>query len=140
VARFAIGSPRHAIETRVRVGYVDTDKAGVVHHTVYLVWMEAGRIEYLRRRGIDYRSFEVETGLALPVVEVHLRYRAPARFDDEVTVETWAASASRAKIVFESRIRRGDEVLCEGAIVVACVDMREQRACSVPEDVQRACR
>lgn len=124
---------------RVRVGYVDTDRAGVVHHTVYLVWLEAARIEHLRARGLDYRRFEVETGLALPVIEARMRYRAPARFDDELSVETWAASCSRAKVVFESRIWRGDELLCEGRIEVACVDMREERACSVPDAVRRAC-
>ncbi|MDQ3031162.1 MAG: acyl-CoA thioesterase [Myxococcota bacterium] len=123
----------------VRVGYVDTDKAGVVHHTVYLVWLEAARIEYLRARGLDYARFEVESGLGLPVIDARMRYRAPARFDDELVVETWAASCSRAKVAFESRILRREQVLCEGRIEVACVDMRQERACSIPEAVRRAC-
>ena len=140
--RLALTPPgdRAAItQHRVRVGYVDTDKAGVVHHTVYLVWLEAARIEHLRARGLDYRRFEVESGLALPVIEARMRYRAPARFDDELEIDTWAASCSRAKVVFESRIERRGELLCEGRIEVACVDMRQERACSIPEAVRRAC-
>lgn len=128
------------------MGYVDTDKAGVVHHTVYLAWMEAGRIEYLRARGLDYRRFEVETGLAMPVVEAHLAYRSPARFDDEVIVETWVSSVTRARIVFEARVLRArstraadHEVLCEGAITTACVHLEEARPVSVPEVLRDAC-
>jgi acyl-CoA thioester hydrolase len=139
--RFSLADPAGARRTihRVRVGYVDTDKAGVVHHTVPLVWMEAARIEHLRSGGLDYRAFEVESGLGLPVIEARVRYLAPARFDDALEIETWASSCSRAKIVFESRVRRGAEILYEGIVTVACVDVREQRACSVPERVQRAC-
>lgn len=147
-ARFVPHVPddrRAVVRHRVRVGYIDTDKAGVVHHAVYLAWMEAARIEYLRARGLDYRRFEVETGLAMPVVEAHLAYRAPARFDDELVVETWVSGATRARIVFEARVLRsesggaGAEVLCEGAITVACVHLEEARPVSVPEEVRRAC-
>lgn len=146
-ARFVTHVPDDRIAVvrhRVRVGYVDTDKAGVVHHTVYLAWMEAARIEYLRARGLDYRRFEVETGLAMPVVEAHMAYRSPARFDDELVVETWVSSMTKARIVFEARVLRPRsegpaEVLCEGAITVACVHLAEARPVSVPEEVRRAC-
>lgn len=141
MSAFKIAEPGTCVSHRwrARVGYVDTDQAGVVHHTVYLVWLEAARIDYLRKRGLDYRAFELETGLGMPVVEAQLKYRAPARFDDEIEVETWASSCSRAKIVFESRIRRGEQILCDGRIIVACVDMAAQRVCSVPDAVRAAC-
>ena len=144
-ARFALTDPGSSgavvRDHRVRVGYVDTDKAGVVHHTVYLVWLEQARIEYLRAGGLDYRAFERDTQLGLPVIEARMRYRAPARFDDVVEIETWVSTSSRAKVVFESRIRRaeGGEILCEGIVECACVDMQAQRACSMPEAVRRAC-
>lgn len=139
--RFALTGPgdRPRATHRARVGYVDTDKAGVVHHTVYLVWMEAARIELLRGRGLDYARLEIETGVGMPVVEARVRYLAPARFDDEIEIETWCSSCTRAKVVFESRIRRGGEVICEGIVTTACVDLREARACSVPDAVRRAC-
>lgn len=144
-ARFALTEPGPSGAVvrghRVRVGYVDTDKAGVVHHTVYLVWLEQARIEYLRAGGLDYRAFERETHLALPVIEARMRYRSPARFDDVLEVETWAPTCSRAKVVFQSRIRRAGsgEILCEGIVECACVDMETERACSMPDAVRRAC-
>lgn len=138
--RFALSEPRGPIRRhRVRVGYVDTDKAGVVHHTVYLVWLEAARIEFLREGGLDYRAFERETHLALPVIEARVRYRSPARFDDVVDIETWASSCTRAKVVFESRIIRGEATLCEGIVECACVDMDAQHACSIHEAIRKAC-
>jgi acyl-CoA thioester hydrolase len=124
---------------RVRVGYVDTDRAGVVHHAAYLGWMEAARIEHQRARGLVYRDFELETGLALPVVEAHLRYRTPARFDDELVVESWVIEAGRAKVVYAQRVMRGDAVLVEGRVVLACVDMKEERIASMPERILSAC-
>lgn len=124
---------------RVRVGYVDTDKAGVVHHSAYLAYLEAARIAHWREGGLDYRQFEVETGLALPVVEAHLKYRAPARFDDEVEVHTWVERVTRARVFFRQEVRRGAQVLCEGTIVLGCVRMAEERAVSIPDAVSRVC-
>lgn len=131
---------RNVSRERVRVLYGDTDQARVVHHARYLAFLEAGRLEFLRARGLDYRVFEERTGLGLPVVEARLRYRAPARFDDLLDVETWVASCTRAKVVFESQILRGDEVLVEASMTIACVALRTGRVASVPDDVQRACR
>lgn len=123
----------------VRVLYADTDKAQVVHHARYLEYLEGARIGYLRDHGLDYRAFEEQTGLGLPVVAAELRYRAPARFDDVLDVETWIGLASSVKVVFESRIRRGEEILVEAAITVACVDLRAGRVTRVHEAVRAAC-
>ena len=123
----------------LRVGYVDTDRAGVVHHARYLSYLEAARIEMLRANGLDYGAFERETGLGLPIVEVHMAYRASARFDDVLFVETWVSSMTRAKITFDARIVRDTELLHESSIVVACVDMAEARPVSIPDRVASAC-
>lgn len=123
----------------VRVGYVDTDRAGVVHHSTYLRYLEQARVEYLRERGVDYRRFELEEKKALPVVRVALAYRAPARFDDALVVSTWVGHASRAKVRFDSEVRRGAELLLTGEITLACVVMPEGRICSMPEEVIAAC-
>jgi acyl-CoA thioester hydrolase len=140
VARFKLSpAPTSVARHSLRVGYVDTDKAGVVHHSRYLAYLEAARIEMLRANGLDYRAFEVETGLALPIVEVHMAYRSPARFDEVLEVETWVSGMTRAKIVFDARILRGRELLHESSIVVACVNMDEARPVSIPERVVSAC-
>ena len=86
---------RRAIH-RVRVAYADTDRAQVVHHASYFRFLEVARVELWRDNGYDYNAFEQRTGLGLPVVEAHLRYRVAARFDDVLDVETWVSRATRA--------------------------------------------
>ena len=74
-------------ETRLRVRYAETDQAGVVYHSNYLIWFEVGRVELCRDYGFNYRDMETEADAFLPVTEVRVKYRAPARYDDEVMVE-----------------------------------------------------
>lgn len=121
------------------MGYVDTDQAGVAHHASYLAWLEAARIEHLRAGGLVYRDWERATGMGMPVVDVRMRYRAPARFDDELEIETWVSSSSRAKVVYDARIWRGGTMLHESRITICCVVMGAERVCSIPEAVRRAC-
>jgi acyl-CoA thioester hydrolase len=123
---------------RVRVQYIDTDQGRVVHHAAYLRYLEAARIELLRSRGIDYRRFELEVGKAIPVAEIHLRYRSPARFDDELSIETWVGVINRAKMRFDSKITRGEVVICEAEITCACVVIAEERLCSIDERFRSA--
>jgi acyl-CoA thioester hydrolase len=118
---------------RVRVQYVDTDQAGVVHHAAYLRYLEAARIELLRAHGIDYRRFEIEVGKGLPVTEIRLKYRSPARFDDELAIETWVGVINRAKLRFDSRVKRDGALLSEAEITCACVLLAEGRICSMDE-------
>ena len=123
---------------RVRVQYVDTDQGGVVHHAAYLRFMEQARVELLRSRGVDYRLFEIETGKAIPVAEVHARYKRPAMFDDLLEVETWVSVCNRAKICFDYRIWRGSELVNEARITCACVLLREKRICSMDARIREA--
>jgi YbgC/YbaW family acyl-CoA thioester hydrolase len=90
----------------------------------------------MRARGIDYRRFELEVGKGLPVTEARVRYKRPARFDDELEVETWVPVVNRAKIRFDSRIWRGTELLCEAEITCACVRLDEMRICSMDERIR----
>ncbi len=111
------------VKTELRVIYGDTDQMGVVYYANYLRFFEAGRNEFIRARGMRYRDFEVDHGLRLPVTEAQVSYRAPARYDDLITVETSLAQVRRASARFGYRILRGDEVLATGATVHACVDL-----------------
>jgi len=79
--------PRSTIvhETPFRVRYAETDAMGVAHHSAYVPWLEMGRVEWLRAAGLAYRDLETE-GYDLPVVELRVRYVAPARFDDALVV------------------------------------------------------
>ena len=104
---------------------------GVVYHANYLVWFEIGRVEFMRAHGLSYREMEIEEGCMIAVVEVTARYRAPARYDEELVVETRLMSARGSLIRFGYRVLReaDDTLLCEGETlhVVVGRDMKRRR-------------
>jgi acyl-CoA thioester hydrolase len=102
------------------VRFCETDLMGIVHHANYLTYFEAGRVDWLRRRGVSYEAWARE-GIHLPVVEAKVRYRRAARFDDRLVVESRVAAVTRVTVRFGYRILRGDELLCEGETLLACV-------------------
>lgn len=75
-------------ETTVRVRYAETDQMGVVYYANYFIWFEIGRVEFLRQAGFDYRKMEHEDGCFIAVADARCRYKAPARYDDLLTVRT----------------------------------------------------
>jgi acyl-CoA thioester hydrolase len=103
-------------EARVRVRYAETDQMGVVYHANYLVWFEVGRVEFIRQLGMDYKSMEQEEGALIAVVEVTARYKAPARYDEELIVRTSLAGVRGPIVRFRYAIVRAVDaaVLCEG--------------------------
>ncbi len=102
------------IRTTYRVIYGDTDTMGVMYYGNYLRLFEIGRNEYMRARGFTYREVE-ERGYLLPVTEAVCRYRRPARYDDELVIETRVLRARGARVVFGYTVRGPDgEVLAEG--------------------------
>jgi acyl-CoA thioester hydrolase len=117
-------------ETRVRVRYAETDQMGVVYHANYLVWFEIGRVEFIRQLGLDYKSMEQEEGCGIAVVDARLRYKLPARYDDELVVQTQLVAARGPVIRFGYKIvREADGVLlCEGETVHVVVgsDMKKR--------------
>src|SRR4029077_8164108 len=92
-------------ETRLRVRYAETDQMGVVYYANYLVWMELGRAELCRAIGIRYKDMEETDGILLAVVDAHCRYLHPARYDQEIAVETSIGSANRRMVEFLYEIR-----------------------------------
>jgi acyl-CoA thioester hydrolase len=100
-------------ETRVRVRYAETDQMGVVYHSNHFIWFEIGRVELLRQLGFSYREMESEDHCYIAVVEAKCRYRAPAKYDDEIVVRT------RLKNVRESIVHFGYELIrvSDGAIL-----------------------
>lgn len=121
-------------ESRVRVRYAETDQMGVVYHANYLVWFEVGRVDFIRRLGMDYRSMEREDGVGIAVVDVSVRYKSPARYDDELVVETRLVAARGPVVKFGYRIVRENDgtLLCEGETVHVVVD-KEMKKAPLPE-------
>jgi len=104
---------------------------GVVYHANYLVWFEVGRVEYMRMHGLNYKQLEEEEGCMIAVVEATMKFRAPAKYDDEVVVESKLLVARGAIIRFGYRIVREEDglLLCEGETVHVVVgrDMKRRR-------------
>ncbi len=90
---------------------------GVVYHSNYLIWFEVGRVELIRQLGLDYKSMEREEGAGIAVVEATVRYKAPARYDDELIVRTRIAGVRGSVLRFTYSIHRAEDnlLLTEGA-------------------------
>ena len=89
----------------VRIYYDDTDAGGVVYHANYLRYLERGRTEYLRDRGLSVQAMH-EQGIIFPVVAIEINYRSPARLDDLLEVETTIASVKNSSFVAAQRVLR----------------------------------
>ncbi len=118
----------------MRVRYAETDQMGVVYHANYLVWFEVGRVEFIRQMGLDYKSMEQEEGALIAVVEATARYKAPARYDDELIVRTTLAGVRGPIVRFRYAVlRAADEMLlCEGETVHLVVG-RDMKRREMPE-------
>jgi acyl-CoA thioester hydrolase len=136
--------PDHCLsETLQRISVAETDMMGIVHHGHYVDYFERGRLEYMRRRGISYKEF-VARGYHMPVIELNVRYRKPALFDDLLRVETRLGALTRVTVRFDYVLRRArdadagtegeSDLLLEAVVVLACIDARH-RPRGLPEDV-----
>ena len=117
------------------VRFCETDLMGIVHHANYLCYFEAGRVDWLHKRGISY-DYWVKRGIHLPVVEARVRYRKAARFDETLEVTTTCVELTRVTVKFGyvlSRLADGVR-LCEGETLLACVgpELAPKR---FPEDI-----
>jgi acyl-CoA thioester hydrolase len=104
-----------SVTTEVRVRYAETDQMGVVYYANYLVWFEIGRVEVLRALGLEYRRLEIEHQCILPVVEATCRYRSPARYDDQILIETRPSLLRGPVLKFAYKILRKASDAQEGA-------------------------
>ncbi len=107
----------------LRVYIEDTDAGGIVYYVNYLKFMERARTEFMRSMGFDTNSI-FNSELMFVVQDVALQYRQPARLDDELLATAALAKVGGASIIMHQRVLRGDAVLVEGDIKIACVDQR----------------
>jgi acyl-CoA thioester hydrolase len=133
------------VTTPVRVRYAETDQMGIVYYANYFVWFEIGRVELLRSLGLAYSQMESKERCILPVVESHCRYRAPARYDDEIFIETRPALLRGSVIKFAYRILRKNPddaeptLLAEGETVHVVCDAQLNKK-EIPERYASALR
>ncbi len=126
-------------QTRLRVRYAETDQMGVVYYANYLVWMEVGRVELVRSLGFRYKDLEQAEGLYLSVIEADCRYLYPARYDQEIAVETNIVKATSRTVEFGYRISsvEPERLLAEGTTRHIWLN-REWRPASLPEKYRAA--
>jgi acyl-CoA thioester hydrolase len=117
--------------TEVRVRFAETDAQGIAHNAVYLVWFEIARIDYLARFRGGYPGLRAE-GIEALTIESHVRYLAPARFDDAITIQVRCGDLRGARFRFEYALERNGTAVADGWTRHACVDAATHRPTRVP--------
>ena len=121
--------PQHTIALRVR--YPEVDAMGYLHHSRFLQYFEMGRVEMLRASGVSYADLE-RGGVFFVVAKAEVKYKAPARYDDEVTLTTRIVRQTHVRIDHAYELRRGGTLLAEGSTTIACVG-RDGQVRQIPE-------
>ena len=129
----------HVNEFRLRVTYADTDQMGVVYYANYLKYFEIGRTEYVRDLGATYKALE-EEGVFLAVSEAYCRFRAPARYDELVTVRTWVSRLRPTRIDFSHEVvGESGALLTQGKTILACLG-RDRKPMPLPPRLREGLR
>lgn len=128
-------------EVRLRVRYAETDQMGVVYHANYFIWLEVGRVEFLRQLGFSYRDMEASDKCFIAVVDAKCRYKAPARYDDEVIVRTHLKNVRESLVHFGYELlRANDNTLLAEAETTHVVTDAEMKKKTIPERYLQAFR
>jgi len=127
---------------RTRVYWEDTDGGGVVYYANYLKFMERARTEWLRSMGHSQQEIAEQYGFVFAVAEANVKYRKPARLDDELAVSCVPVPEGRVSIRFRQEISRvangtADTLLAEGEVRVVCVDAKSFRPRALPDFIRQ---
>ncbi len=125
-------------EIQIRVRYGETDQMGIVYHGNYALYLEMGRIEWLRKLGISYKSME-ENGVMLPVISLSINYKKSACYDDVINVKTQLKKVPAARIEFEYEItNENGEILTTAETTLVFIDMKSNRPVRAPKYILEA--
>jgi acyl-CoA thioester hydrolase len=122
----------------VRVYYEDTDSGGVVYHSNYLNFMERARTEWLRALGFEQDRLLTELGVIFAVSSVNIDFRKPARFNELLGVTVTVARRGAASLTLQQAVTRGEEILAEAEVRVACLDAARFVPVAMPAAVAAA--
>jgi len=127
-------------ETRVRVRYAETDQMRVAYHSNYFIWFEVGRVELMRQLGYAYRDIE-RAGFFIAVADARCRYKAPARYDEELIVRTHLKNLRQTMVQFGYELLRASDgaLLAEGETTHVVTD-KKLNVAPLPEEYMKAFR
>lgn len=120
--------------TETTVRYVETDQMGVVHHSNYYPWFEIGRTEFTKATGMKYTDIE-NIGVMMPLTESYCKYMKPAKYEDEIIIETSIEKLTSVKIIFSYKIikKENNELLAKGNTTQAFVDKNNFRVINLKQ-------
>ena len=120
--------------TKLRVRYGETDQMGYMYYGNYAEFYEVGRVEMLRSIGLTYAGME-ESGIMMPVTELHCKYLKPALYDDEITINVIMDKMPGVRIHFRYELFNGkNELINTGETVLVFINMKTNRPCLPPDD------
>ena len=121
-----------SFETKIRVEYHHTDQMGIVHHSNYVKFFEVARTEWLRAMGITYAEME-RRGVMMPIVEVNVKYRQPAYYDELISVTAMVEELPMARMIFKYEIRGEDgRDIASGSTTLGFIDKTTRRPQRAP--------
>jgi acyl-CoA thioester hydrolase len=126
-----------SFSTDIKVRFAETDAQGIAHNSNYLVWFEVARVEYLERYAGGYQRLR-DLGVEAVVLETHVRYLQPAKFDDRLRVHARCLDVRGARFRYEYAIERAGELIADGWTAHATVDAATMRPTRVPQWLQDA--
>ncbi len=132
----AIETPTPLSTLDIRVYYEDTDAGGVMYYANYLKFFERGRTEWLRRLGVNQSELAAKEHRLFVIKKVEIQYRIPAKLDDLLAIHSRITRLGHASITFDQSALRGNELLCESSIQVACVDARTFRPAALTHELR----
>ena len=123
----------YSFETKIRVRYGETDQMSFVYYGVYAQYYEVGRVELLRSLGLSYKEIEA-MGFALPVVNMNIKYKKPAFYDDELTIRTTIKELPSVKITFHyETLNEKGELLNVGEVILVFINKKTGKPCFAPD-------
>lgn len=122
-----------SFETKIRVEYHHTDQMGIVHHSNYVKFFEVARTEWLRAMGVTYAEME-RRGVMMPIVDVAVKYRNPALYDELISVTAFVDAMPMARMTFRYEVRGEDgREIASGSTTLGFIDSQTRRPVRAPQ-------
>jgi len=123
-------------ETSLRVRYVETDQMGYSHHSNYIIYYEAGRVEAFRSLGMSYKELE-DSGVMMPVIDSGSKYLKPALYDDEIKIRITVPELPMVRMRFEYKLFVKEVLINEGHTTLAFVNKKSGKLIRAPESMMK---